>query len=135
MGEKLVQTILSVGSNINPAQNIAAAQQLLAEQYSLLGVSDVIETSPVGYQAQPNFLNAAILLETSESQQHFNQQLKRVEDRLGRVRGEIKSGPRTMDLDIIVWDGLILTDDYRRYDYVSTPVNQLVQALGLTIHF
>ena len=64
----------------------------------------------------------------------FNCYLKSVEDRLGRVRGAIKSGPRTIDLDLVAWDGELLTTDYYQYEYVSVPVNQIVQNAGLALY-
>lgn len=125
------QAIISVGSNIDPHQNIEQARQILSAEMRLLAVSDILETEPVGYQNQPNFLNTAYLVETSLERDSFNTYLKAVEDRLGRVRGPIKSGPRTIDLDLIAWDGELLGDDYFRYQYVSDPVDQIVQSSGI----
>ena len=51
---------------------------------------------------------------------------------MGRERGPIKAGPRTIDLDIVIWNGCLLTDDYYSYDYVSIPVNQVIKTKNLT---
>ena len=64
---------------------------------------------------------------TSLDYEEFNAYLKDIEDRMGRERGLNKAGPRTIDLDIIVWNGRLLTDDYYSYDYVSIPVNQVIE--------
>ena len=63
----------------------------------------------------------------------FKAYLKEVEDRLGRVRGPIKSGPRTMDLDIVAWDGEIVDDGYFKHQYVRGPVDAVLSASGRSI--
>ena len=128
------RVVVSVGSNIEPEANVSASEQVLSNETNLIDSADAIETAPVGYQDQPNFLNTAYLIETSLSHQAFNAFLKSVEDRLGRERGPIKSGPRTIDLDIIIWDGDVVTSDYYDHEYVSVPVNQLVKAHNLEIN-
>ncbi|MBL4567062.1 MAG: 2-amino-4-hydroxy-6-hydroxymethyldihydropteridine diphosphokinase [Porticoccus sp.] len=124
--QELHQVIISVGSNIDPQINIPASREILAADTQLLDCADTIETRPVGYENQPNFLNTAYLVATPFEFDEFNAFLKSVEDRMGRERGPIKSGPRTIDLDIIIWDGDILNTDYYHYDYVSIPVDQII---------
>jgi len=132
--ESLHQAIISGGSNIDPHEHLRQAREILAEETRLLASADVIETAPVGFQYQPDFLNTAYLVETAMDRESFNYYLKSVEDRLGRVRGAIKSGPRTIDLDLVAWDGELLTTDYYQYEYVSVPVNQIVQNAGLALY-
>ena len=118
--------IISVGSNISPIENLSRSQAILESEAQLIAVADVIETTPVGYAQQPNFLNTAYLIKTDLDYDDLNRYLKSVEDRLGRERGPIKSGPRTIDLDIVIWDGEVLTNDYHQQEYVYIPVNQLL---------
>lgn len=127
------QAILSVGSNIKPQENCRQAEEILSDEHTLIGRSSYIVTAPVGYQKQDDFLNGAYLVETALSYDEFNRYLKEVEQRLGRVKGPIKSGPRTMDLDIIIWDGAIVHDDYRTKEYASIPVNELLEKHGISI--
>ena len=129
----LHQVIISVGSNINPQINIPESRNILSKEASLLDYADTIETAPVGYENQPNFLNTAYLVATSLGFDDFNAFLKSVEDRMGRERGPIKSGPRTIDLDIVVWDGEVLSNDYYQYDYISVPVDQIMIANQITL--
>jgi 2-amino-4-hydroxy-6-hydroxymethyldihydropteridine diphosphokinase len=130
----LHQVIISVGSNIEPHKNIRLSHEELDHQARLLAVADTIKTTPIGYTQQPDFLNTAYLIETHLEYDDFNAFLKSVEDRLGRERGAIKSGPRTIDLDIIVWDRNVVTQDYFNYEYVSTPVNQILTAHQISVH-
>lgn len=131
------KVIISVGSNIDPHDNIPKSQGILSTEpkfvTQFVDCADVIETNPVGFADQPNFLNTAYLVETELEFDSFNRFLKTVEDRMGRLRGPVKSGPRTIDLDIIVWNGELLGPDYHQFEYVSVPVNQILSANQLTI--
>lgn len=127
------QVIISVGSNIKPQENIAKSFDILSAEAKLLDSAEVIETAPVGYAHQDNFLNTAYLVETSLELDEFNRLLKSIENRLGRIRGPIRSGPRTIDLDIIIWDGVVLSEEDFQHDYVSIPVNQILVRNDLVI--
>lgn len=96
---------LSLGSNIEPVRNIKAALQLLAQQCTLLAVSTIWETEPLGLQEQANFLNGAVIIETELSAPELKALvLQRIEQVLGRVRGANKYAPRPIDLDIILFN-------------------------------
>ena len=121
------RALISVGSNIEPEKNIAWAQRLLAEEQTLVRAATTIQTPPDCYQNQPDFLNTAFLVETAADFETFNAYLKAVEVRMGRVKGPIKSGPRVIDLDIIIWDGEVVHEDYPEKTYVSIPIDQILQ--------
>ncbi|SDM96238.1 2-amino-4-hydroxy-6-hydroxymethyldihydropteridine diphosphokinase [Vreelandella arcis] len=126
----LHECVISLGSNIDPERHAAEALNILSRECELVSRSREIITTPVGYQEQPNFLNAALLVRTRLDMSDFRDYLKGVEDRLGRVRGPIKSGPRTMDLDIVAWDGELVDEGYLQQDYVRVPVDELLAATG-----
>ncbi|HAC66366.1 MAG TPA: 2-amino-4-hydroxy-6-hydroxymethyldihydropteridine diphosphokinase [Cyanothece sp. UBA12306] len=125
--------LLSVGSNINPVENFKAASDILAEEQILIDCSSAIVTKPCGYQHQADFLNAAFYLKTSMDHSTLNCSLKGIEKRLGRIKTPIKSGPRTIDLDIIVWNGQIVRDEFYHYEYVQIPICQLAQKHGVML--
>ena len=127
------QAIVSVGSNIEPEQNIERAIEILRAEQDLIDQSTMIQTRPVGLVNQPDFINGALLIETELDYEAFNRYLKNVEARLQRVREGQSFGPRTMDLDIVVWDRKVVHDDYHQYDHTRDPVNELVNRhqLGL----
>jgi 2-amino-4-hydroxy-6-hydroxymethyldihydropteridine diphosphokinase len=56
----------------------------------------------------------------------FAAYLRLMEDRLGRVRTANKFGPRTIDLDIVVWNGEIVNADYSERDFVRDAVRELL---------
>ncbi|MBA3535861.1 MAG: 2-amino-4-hydroxy-6-hydroxymethyldihydropteridine diphosphokinase [Tatlockia sp.] len=127
------QVILSVGSNIHPYSMVYEARNILSKENKLIGYSHFIKTKPDGYQNQDDFLNGAFILETRLGYEGFNNYLKGVEKRLGRIKGPIKSGPRTMDLDIIIWDGKIVHEDFPAKEYIRIPVGELIEEFKVQI--
>lgn len=128
------ECIISLGTNIEPEHHFAQALEILSRECELVARSEAVRTAPVGFQQQPDFLNAALVVRTSQTRDAFKAYLRDVEQRLGRVRGPIKSGPRTMDLDIVAWDGEVVDEGYFQYDYVRGPVDAVLaschRALG-----
>jgi 2-amino-4-hydroxy-6-hydroxymethyldihydropteridine diphosphokinase len=64
MADASNRAYLALGSNVCPEENLPAAVTALAEYGRVVAVSRVWESAPVGFAEQPNFLNAALLLET-----------------------------------------------------------------------
>ena len=58
------RAVISIGSNINKETNLPACVRLLAERCHIVAISPVYETLPVGAPDQPNFFNAAVVVET-----------------------------------------------------------------------
>jgi len=75
-----------------------------------VAVSSFRETDPVGYLDQPRFLNAAAALETSLPPQALLRTLLNVERDLGRTREGPRFGPRTVDLDLLLLDDIIVDE-------------------------
>ncbi|RUT79042.1 2-amino-4-hydroxy-6-hydroxymethyldihydropteridine diphosphokinase [Ancylomarina longa] len=118
--------IIGIGSNINPEQNIRKMICLLSKDHLVRKHSSWIKTAPIGITDQDNFLNGALRLETQHSREEFNQYLKQLEDRMGRDRSLPKFGPRIIDLDIVVWNGEIVDEDYHTRDFLKNSVDQLL---------
>jgi 2-amino-4-hydroxy-6-hydroxymethyldihydropteridine diphosphokinase len=125
---------IAIGSNIEPERNLRAAIRLLASQCSLLAVSRVYETKPVGKTDQPDFLNAAALIETELDVRDFKiQVLLEIEQALGRERTDDKNAPRTIDLDITLFNDQVLDTGHRhipdpdllRYPHIAVPIADL----------
>jgi 2-amino-4-hydroxy-6-hydroxymethyldihydropteridine diphosphokinase len=76
----------------------------------VLAVSGLRETAPVGNADQPEFLNGAVALETSLTARELLDALLRVERELGRVRDGTQWGPRTIDLDLLVYGDEIVDE-------------------------
>ncbi|MCB0208495.1 MAG: 2-amino-4-hydroxy-6-hydroxymethyldihydropteridine diphosphokinase [Anaerolineae bacterium] len=101
---------LSLGSNIEPEINMKSAVELLARYTQILAVSSVWETKPVGLVEQANFLNAAAIIQTHmPAHQLKKHTLRKIEQMLGRVRKIDKNAPRSIDIDIMLFNRQILT--------------------------
>ena len=100
-----VRAVIALGSNMNDPQ--AQVQRAFEEigalsQTKLLAKSRLYRTEPVGYRDQPEFVNACALVETALEPRSLLVDLLDIERRHGRVR-EIRNGPRTLDLDIVLY--------------------------------
>ena len=106
-----------VGLGANLGDRLATMREAAARIDRIEGVrigarSRVYETAPVGGPPQPHFLNAAVLVECTLSPPALLEELLRIEVALGRVRGEdeVRFGPRTIDLDVLWVEGVILDE-------------------------
>lgn len=105
------QVLLSLGANLGNRQgNILQALQYIRARADINGISSFYETEPVGYLEQPKFINIACSLETELPPRELLSFLKWIEKRVGR-RETFRNGPRSIDLDIIFYDDLVIDDD------------------------
>ena len=108
---------IALGANIpspagTPRQTLDAALLRLAELGRLTARSSYYETAPVGFANQPTFLNAAAALETSLAPEDLLNHLLDIERSFGRDRTHgIPNGPRTLDLDLILYGDRILNTE------------------------
>jgi len=119
------ECIIGIGSNIDPEQNIAAALFFLRQEQELVSVSSLVKTSPIGIPDQPDFLNGAAKILTMMEIDDFKSYLIDIEDRLKRDRTTPKFGPRTIDLDIVIWEDEIIDPDYYSRDFLKTAVDEI----------
>ncbi len=102
---------LSLGSNIGETRkNLEEAMEALAEKVEITAVSSYYETEPVGYKDQSWFLNIAVAGETVLAPYDLLSFTQSIERGMGRVK-LIRFGPRNIDIDILLYDDLILKDD------------------------
>lgn len=123
------QAVIGLGSNIDPQVNIEKARHLLRQNFRVLGESDFIRTKPVGYTQQADFINGSVYIETELTQEDLTQRLKSLEQTLERKRSEIKAGPRTIDLDVIIFNGHVVDKDFYERDFLKKSVLQLIPNL------
>ena len=103
---------LSIGSNMGEREeNPRSAIDLLNadEAIEVTKCANIYETEPVGYDDQPYFLNTCLELKTSLDPYSLLKVCQKIENDLHRVR-IIRNGPRTIDLDILLYDDLISYD-------------------------
>lgn len=105
--------VVALGSNLNhPQRQLTQALAALAAWPSIhiVRVSSFYTTKPVGYVAQPDFINAVLILQTSLSALSLLNVLQGIEVQFGRVR-HFRNAPRTLDLDLIDYHGQIQHDE------------------------
>ncbi|MDI6908039.1 MAG: 2-amino-4-hydroxy-6-hydroxymethyldihydropteridine diphosphokinase [Thermoanaerobacterales bacterium] len=101
---------IGLGTNLGDRRaNLDRALALLdaAPGVRVSRVASIYETAPVGYTAQPDFLNTVAEVETALAPADLLAVMQRIEDELGRVR-TVRWGPRTIDLDLLLYDDLTL---------------------------
>lgn len=104
---------VALGGNIDhPAARLLAVmgEFEVSTHTRLIRASSLYRTTPVGYTNQPDFINAVVKLETDLSPGALMIELFAMEARHGRVR-HMRNGPRTLDLDLLLYEGLIQGDD------------------------
>ena len=97
---------IAIGSNLaSPLEQVNAAVEALGEipQSRIVAVSSFYRTPPLGPQDQPDYLNAAVVLETELGPEALLDNTQRIELQQGRVRKAERWGPRTLDLDIMLF--------------------------------
>ena len=96
-----MKAVIALGSNVgNPKENLDLAIALLREATDVEKVSSYYVTKPVGYEEQPDFVNAVCIIESQLPAIELLHMLHGIEKAMGRER-TFKWGPRTIDLDII----------------------------------
>ncbi len=102
------KAFISLGSNIEPEQNLPLAMNHLQVIGEILAVSMVYQNPAVGPAPQPDFLNAAVLIATHLEPLEIRARLREIEAEMGRVRSEDKYAPREIDLDLCLLGEQIL---------------------------
>jgi 2-amino-4-hydroxy-6-hydroxymethyldihydropteridine diphosphokinase len=103
-----MRAYIGMGANLgNREETIKRALALLAGRpgVNVVAVSSLRETDPVGFAEQPRFLNGAAAVETELEPRALLAALLAVERELGRTRDGPRFGPRTIDLDLLVYGG------------------------------
>ena len=130
---------ISLGSNIGNKEEYLqeAINKISAEKnIEIIRQSSFITTKPWGYLEQEDFLNCAIEIETILEAEELMDLLLKIEDELGRKR-TMKWGPRTIDLDIIMYDSIISSNEkvilppprMHEREFVLKPLNEIVPYL------
>ncbi len=136
----MARIFVSVGSNIEPGENVRKAVHLLSRRARIVGISTVYLTEPECRPDQPPYYNCMAEIETSLPPAELKHTvLRQIEDELGRKRGRDKYAPRTIDLDLTVYGDLLLkTEDLTipdpeimRRPFLAVPLSELAPELKL----
>lgn len=123
------RVVIALGSNIDPEINIQKALKALKQKYTIQGESGIQRTKCFGDATQADFLNSAVLIETEMETSPLKAELKQIETQLGRAIDHDHNGPRTIDLDIVVWNETIIDRDFYQRDYLKKSALELIPNL------
>jgi 2-amino-4-hydroxy-6-hydroxymethyldihydropteridine diphosphokinase len=119
------QAYLSLGSNIQPEINLQRAIDLLSEYGNILKVSSAWESEAVGSDG-PNYLNACILFTTPLFLVELKERvIHPIEAKLGRQRSQDKYAPRTIDIDIVLFEDDSCNDKFWTLAFVVIPLAEI----------
>ena len=136
---------IALGSNVAgaagpPDATLAAAARRLGQLGTVTSRSSLYSTKPVGYAAQPRFVNAVVALDTAHKPHLLLKELLAIEKEFGRDRFKsIPNGPRTLDLDILLVDDLQIREPglvlpHPRLDeraFVLVPLHEIAPQLRI----
>ncbi len=140
---------IAIGSNLaSPLEQVNAAVQAIGEipDSHIVAVSSFYRTPPLGPQDQPDYLNAAVALDTALAPEALLDHTQRIELQQGRVRKAERWGPRTLDLDIMLFgDEVIHTErltvphyDMKNRGFMLWPLFEIAPELifpdGVSLH-
>ncbi len=112
MDNNVVGVYIGVGSNIEPESNIANALTRLSKHVDITGISSFYKTAPLLRENQNDFLNGVWQISTSISPEKLKfGVLRRIEKGLHRNRESDKYAPRTIDLDLLLYDDMVMQED------------------------
>jgi len=117
--------IIGIGSNLDAEVHIPAMLRLLRAAVEVVDVSEMVQTKPIGITEQPDYTNGAARIRTTMDLESFRVFLKKLEDDLGRNRNEEKYGPRIIDLDIMIWNNVVIDVDYFTRDFLRNAAEEL----------
>lgn len=120
---------LILGSNINPDENIPKALKYLRDSFTLKQVSSTWRTRSIGTEA-PDFYNTAAEIETDLDAYLLKEQcLCHIEEVMGRVRLPDKNAPRTIDIDIVIFNNEVLDTSIFNMEHLALPLADLLPLL------
>lgn len=136
----MTRVYIALGSNLaNPLHQVQSALNALAElpQTQLIATSSLYRTPPLGPQDQPDYLNAVVALDTDLSAENLLDHTQKIELEHGRVRKDERWGPRTLDLDILLFgDEIINTErltvphyDMKNRQFMLYPLAEIAPEL------
>ncbi|MDH5437155.1 MAG: 2-amino-4-hydroxy-6-hydroxymethyldihydropteridine diphosphokinase [Gammaproteobacteria bacterium] len=128
------KVFVSIGSNIDREKNIRAGIGALKKTFGELTLSPVYETEAVGFDGDP-FYNLVAAFETELDPYQVNDTLHQIEEANGRDRSDPKFSSRTLDIDLLLYDDLIIhadklqipRDEIEKYAFVLKPLVDIAE--------
>ena len=107
----MAEVFIGIGSSLNRSESVKVGIQSLKNMFGTLSISPLYESEAVGFKGE-NFYNLVVGFITTLQVKELLSQLKKIEIESGRLENAIKFTPRTLDLDLLLYD-----------DYVEPQLN------------
>jgi 2-amino-4-hydroxy-6-hydroxymethyldihydropteridine diphosphokinase len=128
----MFEVFVSVGSNVDPAHNLRWGMEQMDRRFGPLRLSPVFRNAPVGFDGD-DFYNLVVAFDTEESPRAVSEALDGMENQSGRNRSGVRYGPRTLDLDLLLYGSAIMNEpglvlprpDLLRYAFMLGPLATL----------
>lgn len=132
----MAKVYISIGSNVNRDNNISSCVRSLRDTFGELELSAVYENQAVGFDGD-NFYNLVVGFDTDEPVTSLTPIFRDIESRHERVRGGERFSSRTLDVDLLLYDDLVLDqpglkiprDEITRYAFVLRPLAEMAPSL------
>jgi 2-amino-4-hydroxy-6-hydroxymethyldihydropteridine diphosphokinase len=127
---------LGLGSNELPKKNLAIALKQLEIRFGYLSKSTVYRGAAVGFDGD-DFLNLVVAIQSDKSPIEICQEIECIHNLIGRIRDNCKWGPRPIDIDLLLYDDLIIDErpvrvpreDILKYSFVLRPIAEIAPNL------
>lgn len=132
------EAFLGVGSNVQPERHIKIAISALQDRFTSVELSPVYRSQAVGFDGE-DFINLVARVETSLTPEQLHKWLHALEDQHGRKRDVPKFSDRVLDIDILLYDRLVLNQpglvlprpEILQFAHVLRPLAELAPELQL----
>ncbi len=123
------QVIIGVGSNIEPDKNICLARDIIKANFYWLSETLPVKTKAIGNTEAADYFNCCYFIETKLQISELKNKLVDIENQLGRIRNTEIIQPRSIDLDIVIWNRKVVDEDFYSRDFLRKAVLELLPEL------
>jgi 2-amino-4-hydroxy-6-hydroxymethyldihydropteridine diphosphokinase len=132
----MAKVYLGIGSNVDPQKHLSLGIRELGRQFGVLELSNIYRNASIGFDGD-EFMNLVVGLETDASPAQIHASIDAIHALAERKRGESRYAPRTLDIDILLYDDLVLDDppvrvprdDILKYSFVLGPLAEIAPTL------
>ena len=132
----MAKIYLGLGSNIDPENNLRLGVRELRRRYGELQISDLYKSAAVGFEG-PDFLNLVVGCESAASPVEVHEDIESIHQMAGRRRDEEKFSSRPLDIDLLLYDDLVIDEgpvrlprsDVLEFGFVLRPLAELAPDL------
>jgi len=132
----MASVYLGLGSNIDPEENLRLGVRELRRRFGELDISRTFRSAAFGFEGA-DFLNLAVGLESNQTPADIHDQIEAIHEMAGRQRGESRYSSRRLDIDLLLYDELVIDEpplrlprsDVLKFSFVLKPLSELAPNL------